>query len=485
MSAYPTTLEAKCKPGAALPPGDQVIELDFEGMNRTFLLHLPPKYDGRAPLPVVFDLHGSSGTSAGQLAASGFKQVADKYNFIVVAPQGYMNFWNGDIAFGTAFEQKINDVGFLKAVVDHLAGIVNINRGKVYSTGLSNGAAMSNTLGCQAADRFAGIAPVADPLDIGLATCKPTQPMAVLGFHGYDDAPVPYEGGRGSGPMLPTPFPSIPDTLKAWAMLMECTGDPEQITIQGMSKCEIYRECGGATQVGYCSLAGGHNLYSQTVMDIADYAWKFLDQFSMPLPDADGDRIGDQDDNCVQIANPDQADADGDCIGDVCECETAADCDNGKFCDGIETCKDSVCDRGSAACEPAQTCDEGSQKCVSAPSTNGAAGQAGSTVEPTSAGQGGSPKTEAAGSQATSETTAVPPVATGTSAPSARADANVAAGASGNGHDGAVEPPPQTPDAKSGCSCRAPGDTGGSDTLPSVYTLLGIALLWSRRSRQR
>jgi polyhydroxybutyrate depolymerase len=103
-------LSRKCKPGAALPPGDQVIELDFEGMKRTFLLHLPPEYDGRAPLPLVFDLHGTSGTSSGQLAASGFKQVADQYNFIVVAPQGYMNFWNGDIAFGTAFEQKINDV---------------------------------------------------------------------------------------------------------------------------------------------------------------------------------------------------------------------------------------------------------------------------------------------------------------------------------------------------------------------------------------
>jgi polyhydroxybutyrate depolymerase len=478
-------LEAKCKPGDVLAPGDRVINLEFEGKNRSFTIHIPPKYDGRTPLPVVFDLHGSSGTAAGQLSTSGFKQVADKYNFIVVAAQGYMNFWNGDIEFGTAYEQMINDVGFLRAVVDHLAGIANINRGKVYSTGLSNGGAMSNTLGCQATDTFAGIAPVADPLDVGLATCKPVQPISVLGFHGYDDAPVPYEGGRGSGPMLPTPFPSIPDTLKAWAKIMACTGEPELISFQGMNKCEIYRECGGDAQVGYCSIEGGHNLYSQTGLDIADYAWKFFDQFSMPLPDADGDHIGDEDDNCVQIANPDQADADGDCIGDVCECETSKDCDNGKFCDGSEMCKDGVCERGSAACESAQTCDESSQKCVSAPAASGIAGAAGSAGQGATAGQGGSATGTAgmqtAGIQTSSAPVAGGAVATGTTASVTQAAASTAAGASGQ--DSAVEQSPSS-DTKSGCSCSALAGTDRSRAWPSVF-LLPIALLLSRRLTRR
>ena len=97
-AVYPTHVEAMCKPGAVLKPGDQVVNLEFEGNSRSYTIHIPPKYDGRTPMAVVFDLHGSSGTSSGQLTASGFRQVADKYNFIVVAPQGYMNFWNGDIA---------------------------------------------------------------------------------------------------------------------------------------------------------------------------------------------------------------------------------------------------------------------------------------------------------------------------------------------------------------------------------------------------
>ena len=197
---------ARCIPGTRLKPGDHVFEREFEGAARTLTVHIPQKYDGRTPVPVVFDLHGSYGDGPSQMSLSGFKPVSDMYTFIHVGPTGYMNFWNGDIALGTAYEQKINDVGFMKAVVDFLAEKANINRGKVYSTGLSNGAAMSNTLGCQAAETFAGVAPVADPLDIGLPTCKPAQAISVLGYHGYDDEFVPYEGGAGGGPMLPTPF---------------------------------------------------------------------------------------------------------------------------------------------------------------------------------------------------------------------------------------------------------------------------------------
>ncbi len=37
------------------------------------------------------------------------------------------------------------------------------------------------------------------------------------------------------------------------------------------------------------------------------------------LPDVDGDRIPDRDDNCPDTSNPDQADGDGDGVGDVCD----------------------------------------------------------------------------------------------------------------------------------------------------------------------
>jgi polyhydroxybutyrate depolymerase len=484
IASYPVRLDAKCKPGDPLAPGDHTYDMEYDGNSRTFLLHVPQKYTGRTPVALVFDLHGSSGTGPGQLAASGFEQVSEEYGFLVVAPTGYMNFWNGDIEWGTAFEMMIDDVGYLKAVVDRVAELANIDRGKVFSTGLSNGAAMSNTLGCQAADTFAGSAPVADPLDVGLPTCMPAQPISVLGFHGYDDEPVPYEGGRGSGPMLPTPFASIPDTLVAWSKLMQCTGTPELISFEGRSKCEIYRDCGGDAQVGYCSLEGGHNLYSQNVMNIADYAWKFFDMVRLPRPDADGDSIGDEDDNCVSIANPDQADADGDCIGDACECEAAADCDDQLFCNGSEACTNGACSAGSAPCPVGEMCAESSKMCgggVSEPDAGTAPSDAagGGTTGGGAAGQSGAMPNGRAGATApqpaaagnTGRTSSTPAAVSSAGAPGASAtDAQPAAAAS---------------EGDSGCAAAAPGSDPQTGAFSSLLALLGVSALWSRMKRRR
>ena len=42
-----------------------------------------------------------------------------------------------------------------------------------------------------------------------------------------------------------------------------------------------------------------------------------------PTADSDGDGIADVQDNCPQVANPDQADADHNGIGDACETASA------------------------------------------------------------------------------------------------------------------------------------------------------------------
>jgi hypothetical protein len=55
-------------------------------------------------------------------------------------------------------------------------------------------------------------------------------------------------------------------------------------------------------------------------------------------PDSDGDDVANEDDNCPLDANADQADTDGDGLGDACDPETNADLDNDGVPDDADRC---------------------------------------------------------------------------------------------------------------------------------------------------
>src|SRR5688572_24060486 len=133
-------------------PGILPQELVSGGRQRSYRLFVPPRYDGRSAIPLVLDLHGSGGTSAGQARTSGFEDVAAREGFAVASLQADGGRWNVPID-----NNRADDVAYVSDVIDHVAGRLCTDLARVYATGFSGGGRMSSLVACKLNTRIAAI----------------------------------------------------------------------------------------------------------------------------------------------------------------------------------------------------------------------------------------------------------------------------------------------------------------------------------------
>ena len=181
-------------------PGDHIQTTEVGSLTRSYIVHVPPAYDGKKPLPLVFVIHGGGGNTEGTPKLTGMSEKADKEGFIAVYPYGTgwlkdrLLTWNTGNCCGYAMNNNVDDVSFFRAMLDNLEKTYAIDSKRIYATGISNGAMMSYRLACEFSDKFAAIAPVAGAMNID--DPKPTSPISVIIFHGTDDEHVLYQGGK-------------------------------------------------------------------------------------------------------------------------------------------------------------------------------------------------------------------------------------------------------------------------------------------------
>src|ERR1700757_2739096 len=180
---------------SAASPRDLPGTFRSGGLDRTYTLHVPPG----DPVGLVLSLHGGGGTGTGQQGLTDFDAVADANNLVVVYPDGFDKSWADGRGAAPADRHHIDDVGFLVALAGKLQGDYKIPPGHVFATGMSNGGFMTNRLGCDRADVFAAVAPVAGTLGAAVS-CNPSRPVSVLEAHGTADPLVPFHRGGGRGP---------------------------------------------------------------------------------------------------------------------------------------------------------------------------------------------------------------------------------------------------------------------------------------------
>ncbi len=210
-------------------PGDHTRSIKVGSLTRSYIVHVPPSYDGTKPFPVVLAFHGGGSNAEQMIRFSGLNDKADEAGFLTVYPNGTGRFprmltWNGGNCCGYAMQNKVDDVAFVRALLDDLAKVAKIDPKRIYATGMSNGAIISYYLASNLSDRIAAIAPVGGPM--GTKECNPKRPVSVLHFHGTADEFAAFKGGPGPKSFSGTNFFSVEHSIKAWVTANGCPAEP-------------------------------------------------------------------------------------------------------------------------------------------------------------------------------------------------------------------------------------------------------------------
>ncbi|HAN05371.1 MAG TPA: esterase [Elusimicrobia bacterium] len=261
-----------CQAYAAGGGAPRVYRLKTGGYERVYRVYAPAGLEAGRKYPLLLLLHGGGGDGKGmaRLAKGGFEALADRHGAVLVYPDGVDKNWNdyrGDKS-RKAQRENIDDVAFLTEMVGAILKRYPADPARVYAAGISNGAMMSYTLACRAADRFAAIAPVAGAMPANLAAaCKPARPVAALIISGTEDNLVHWEGGPVTGPWgrkkLGLTIP-VEKSRDFWLAADACAAEKKKVSEKDADPedgtavtREVYPGCAGGSSVEFIKIWGG------------------------------------------------------------------------------------------------------------------------------------------------------------------------------------------------------------------------------------
>lgn len=193
--------------------------IQVNGLERTYLLHVPAGVSAAKPVPLMLALHGRNMTAKLLAYVTKFNVWSDKTGFIVVYPQGIDQMWD------TGRAPAIDDVRFMKELLAKLENTYSIDVGRVTVVGFSNGAEFAQELACSDDFHFNAVVAQSATLHTDAAKrCAPKHTVRLVELHGTVDPVVPYDGGHVPLPGSSTVI-SVADDLKLWQQINHCASD--------------------------------------------------------------------------------------------------------------------------------------------------------------------------------------------------------------------------------------------------------------------
>jgi polyhydroxybutyrate depolymerase len=286
--------------GMAAAHADE-LKLSHQGVERTAVLYRPAKAAG--PSPLVIALHGLGGNGQNFRNYAGIDAVADREGFIAVYPDAIEGSWSYGRPIVRPMPvingETVDDVGFIRAVIDDLVGKKLADPARVYVTGISRGGLMVFTAACALADKIAAAVPLITGMtDLQREDCRPAQAVPIMVIAGTGDQIQSFAGAQlDHGRLL-----SVPETLDFWRTRYGCTGrdvrrlphrDPAdrrtQVTLVDWRSCtanlRLYRIEGGGHQIP--SISGANNPMLEEKfglrnrdIETAEEVWAFVKNLS-------------------------------------------------------------------------------------------------------------------------------------------------------------------------------------------------------------
>jgi len=306
MAAVP--LKGPHRTGTYLQKMDMRIGL----FRRNYLVHIPEGYDGLQELPLVLVVHGAFGTGRGMEKESGFSRLGDKAHLIVVYPQGmglfdWLRHWNSGHCCGRARKKGVDDVAFLKAVIEEVWTRFGVDRTRVYMVGHSNGGMMTHRFAAQHPEMIAAAAVVSGTIG-GKPSYQepewripvPVHPVPMMVVHGKADKNVSYAGGPHPRYENGLTMLSVSESVRFWIQSNGANPEP-QVALLRQERIVRERWTGARneSEVVLYSIEGwGHDwpgLYFTSELvgdplqgfDVAAVIWSFFEKHQRTFPYTD------------------------------------------------------------------------------------------------------------------------------------------------------------------------------------------------------
>lgn len=213
-----------CATGCGRRGEDETLEGEIEshGRTRSFLYRLPPGHSPDLHFPLVVALHGRGGQGDSAERLGRVSELADREGFVVAYPDGVARSWNDLRGVTTASRRDVDDVGFIRDLIDWFVDNAGVDPRRVYVMGASNGGFMTLRLACELSDRIAAVGVVIATMpDVGADRCAPARPVPIAFINGTEDPLVDDEGksedARGGPPLL-----SSEASRDRWATINGC-----------------------------------------------------------------------------------------------------------------------------------------------------------------------------------------------------------------------------------------------------------------------